>query len=294
MFDRGGLREFVAVVEKGSFTAAADALDVSTSFVSREIKRLEERLNSRLLLRSTRSVRLTEMGKIYYERAKEIHDRIESLESDMADLQDLPKGLIRITAAGIYAERFVAPALAEFMNKYPEVSIDLDTRMDVVDIVEEGYDLAVRLHGTLPDSSLISRKISKRRIIVAASPSYLIRHDEITNPDSLTQHNCLKLPNMPWRFTFPEEIRSVKVHGNMVANNGRALVKAAVRGVGIVRFADYYLEDELRRGELVVILEDYEVQDAFTWILYPGKEHLPTRVRFLIDFLAERLQRSSI
>ena len=138
MFDRGGLREFVAVVEKGSFTAAADLLDVSTSFVSREVKRLEERLNTRLLHRSTRAVRLTDTGRIYYERAREIQDRIESLESDMADLQELPKGLIRITAAGLYAERYVAPALAEFMSRYPEVSIELNTRMNVVDIIEEG------------------------------------------------------------------------------------------------------------------------------------------------------------
>ena len=293
MFDRGGLREFVAVVENGSFTAAADLLDVSTSFVSREVKRLEERLNTRLLHRTTRAVRLTDMGRIYYERAREIDDRIESLESDMADLQELPKGLIRLTAAGIYAERYVAPAVAEFMVKYPDVAIELDTRMDIVDILDEGYDLAIRLHGRLPDSSLIARKVAKRRVMVCASPAYLGRRGRPENPDELSSHNCLKLPHMPWRFAYPDEIRTVKVSSNWMSDNGRALVKAAVRGIGLVRLADYYMEDELRRGEIEVVLERYEVQDVFTWIIYPEREHLPTRVRFLIDFLTERLKRDS-
>ena len=291
MFERGGLREFIAVVEQGSFTAAADLLDVSTSFVSREVKRLEERMNTRLLYRTTRSVQLTDMGRIYYERAREIHDRIATLESEMADLQDLPKGLIRLTAAGIYAERYVAPAVAEFMAKYPEVSIEFDTRMDVVDIIEEGYDLAVRLHGTLPDSSLVARKIAQRRIMVCASPAYLARNGRPKNPDELSSHNTLRLPHMPWRFAYPNEIRTVKVHGNWVSDNGRSLVKVAVRGIGLIRLTDYYMEDELRRGELEVILENYEVQDTFTWIIYPERKHLPTRVRFLIDFLVERLKR---
>lgn len=291
MFDRGGLREFVAVVEQGSFTAAADLLDVSTSFVSREVKRLEERLSTRLLHRSTRAVRLTDTGRIYYERAREIQDRIESLESDMADLQELPKGLIRITAAGLYAERYVAPALAEFMARYSEVSIELNTRMDVMDIIEEGYDLAVRLHGALPDSSLIATKVAKRRMIVCASPAYLGRCGHPKTPEELGSHNCLRLTSMPWRFTWPDGTRNMKVSGNLQCDNGRALVTAAVRGIGLVRFSDYYVEDELRRGELEVVLENYEVQDTFTWIIYPEREHMPTRVRFLIDFLTERLKR---
>jgi DNA-binding transcriptional LysR family regulator len=293
MFDRGGLREFVAVVEKGSFTAAADLLDVSTSFVSREVKRLEERLNTRLLHRSTRAVRLTDTGRIYYERAREIQDRIESLESDMADLQELPKGLIRITAAGLYAERYVAPALAEFMARYPEVSIELNTHMDVVDIIEGGYDLAVRLHGALPDSSLIAIKIAQRRMVVCASPAYFARCGHPKTPEELSAHNCLRIPNMPWRFSWPDETRDMKVSGSLQCDNGKALVVAAVRGIGLIRFSDYYVEDEVRHGELEIVLEQYEVQDTFTWIIYPEREHMPTRVRFLIDFLSERLKRAA-
>ena len=288
MIDKGGLREFIAVVETGGFTAAAATLDVSTSFVSRQVKRLEDRLDTRLLHRTTRAVRLTEMGRVYYERSREILDRLEALESDMADLQERPKGLVRITAPGLYAQRYVAPALAEFTAKYPEVSIELDTRMGLVDIVAEGYDIAVRM-SALADSSLIARKLANRRMVVCASPAYLAEHGEPRQPDDLRKHNCLTLLEMHWRFAYPNEICIVKVRGNWHSDNGRALVAAAVQGIGIVRFASYYVDEELANGDLVPVLENYEVQDAATWIIYADRHHLPTRVRFLIDFLAERL-----
>ena len=288
MIDQGGVREFLAVVEHGGFTAAATSLDVSTSFVSRQVKRLEDRLDTRLLHRTTRAVRLTEMGRVYYERSREILDRLETLESDMADLQERPKGLVRITAPGLYAQRYVAPALAEFTATYPEVSIELDTRMGLVDIVAEGYDIAVRM-SALADSSLIARKVAKRRIVVCASPAYLAEHGEPREPDDLRKHNCLTLLDMSWRFACPNEIRVVKVRGSWHSDNGRALVAAAIQGTGLVRIATYYVDEELARGELVPVLKDYEVQDAATWIIYPARHHLPTRVRFLIDFLAERL-----
>jgi len=291
MTDQSGLREFVAVVEHGSFTAAADALNVSTSFVSREIKRLEERLNARLLQRTTRKSQLTDMGRIYYARGLEIRNMMDALESEMADLQERVKGLVRITAPGLYADRYVAPALAEFTDKYPEVSIELDTGMEVVDIVGEGYDLAVRM-SALEDSSLIARKIAPRRLMVSASPAYLIRHGRPKEPEELRSHNCLTFPDMPWRFRYPDGVRSVRVQGTWRSDNGRALVAAAERGLGLIRMTDYYMAAQLRQGELQLVLEDYEVQDAATWIIYPARDHLPTRVRFLIDFLAERLKRS--
>ena len=292
MSNQAGLREFVAVVEHGGFTASAGVLGVSTSFVSRQVKRLEERLNARLLHRTTRAVRLTDMGRIYYERSREILDRLDALEQDMADLQQQPKGLVRITAAGVYAERFVAPALAEFVVTYPEVSVDLDTSMRVVDIVAEGYDLAVRM-SALADSSLVARRVAARRLMVCASPTYLAQHGRPKTPDALRTHNCLTLPHMSWRFAYPDGVRSVSVRGRWRSDNGRALVAAALRGLGVVRLTDYYVDVELARGELEVLLEDYEVQDAATWIVYPERQHLPTRVRFLVDFLAERLRVST-
>ena len=284
-----GLKEFVAVVESGGFSAAANALGVSTSFVSRQVKRLENRLDTRLLHRTTRTVRLTDMGRIFYERSREILDNLATLESEMADLQERPKGRVRITAAGFYAERYVAPVLVEFTDRYPEVTIDLDTRMQLVDIVAEGYDLAIRMSSPA-DSSLVARKVASRRIIVCASPAYLKQYGRPKEPDELRRHNCLTLPDMHWRFAYPNSIRTVKIRGRLMSDNGRSLVAAAVRGNGVVRFADYYMRKELSCGELEPILEEFEVKDAATWIVFPDRHHLPTRVRFLIDFLVERLR----
>ncbi|MFT6100527.1 MAG: DNA-binding transcriptional LysR family regulator [Arenicella sp.] len=291
MADQSGLREFMAVVEHGSFTAASDALHVSTSFVSREVKRLEERLNTRLLHRTTRSLQLTDMGETYHARGLEISNLLDALESDMADLQDRPKGNIRITAPGLYAERYVAPALAEFTIKYPEVSIELNTSMSIVDIVDTGFDIAVRM-AALQDSSLIARKIAPRRVMVCASPGYLNLHGHPQTPDDLRKHNCLCFADMPWRFQNADEIQTVKAEGTWRCDNGIALVEAAKRGMGIIRMTDYYMVDSLKQGELVPVLEEYEVKDAATWIVFPTKEQMPTRVRILIDFLAERLKQA--
>ena len=288
--EQQGLHEFIAVVEQGSFTAAARALDVSTSFVSRQVGRLEHRLGARLMNRTTRSHTLTELGQTYYQRSREILDELQRLESDMADLQEKPKGLVKVTAPGLYAERFVAPAIGEFMQRYPDVSVELNTTMQTVDIVAEGYDLAVRM-SALDDSSLIARKVMDRRVSVAGSPEYFARHGRPGTPDELRRHNCLLLGSMEWRFAWPDSIRSVRVRGNWTSDNGTALTAAAVKGIGLARLAHYYFDDAVERGELELVLEDYEPKDSATWLIYPNRQYLPTRVRFLVDFLAERLQR---
>ena len=288
MSGQEGLLEFVHVVEQGGFTAAARQLSVSTSFVSRQVTRLEDRLDVRLLQRTTRTVRLTEMGKVYYERSREILDQFEALDSEMADLQEKPKGLVRITAAGEYAECYVAPLVAEFVAKYPEVSVDLESSMQMVDIVDEGFDIAIRM-SALSDSSLIARKVEQRRIMVCASPDYLKEHGRPKTPEDLRTHNCLLFPDMPWRFKYPDRIQEVKVRGSWSSNNGRVLVAAARQGIGLVRFSEYYLEELINAGELEIILQEYEVDDAATWIIYPNRRHVPTRVRYLVEFLLEEL-----
>lgn len=288
MIGNEGLREFVSVVEHGGFTSAAKALNISTSFVSRQVTQLEKRLEIRLLQRTTRTVRLTEMGKVYYERSREILDQLEALDSEMSDLQEKPKGLVRITAAGEYAERYVAPAVAKFVTKYPDVSIELEATMQVKDIIEEGFDIAVRA-SALTDSSLVARKIESRRIMICASPSYLNRYGRPKKPEDLRSHNCLLFPDMAWRFKYPDRIQEVKVRGNWNSNNGRVLVAAAREGHGLIRFSEYYVKEYIQSGELEVVLEDFEVDDVATWIIYPNRLHLPTRVRYLVEFLLEEL-----
>ncbi len=288
MIGQEGIQEFVAVVEQGGFTAAARQLHVSTSFVSRQVTRLEDRLDVRLLHRTTRKVHLTDMGQVYYERSREILDQLKSLESEMADLQEKPKGLVRITAGGKYAERFVAPVVAEFVTKYPEVSVDLDVTMRVVDIVEEGFDIAIRM-SALSDSSLIARKVEPRRMMVCASPSYLKEHGRPKTPEDLRTHNCLVFPEMHWRFKYSDRIQEIKIRGSWTSSNGRVLVAAAKQGIGLVRFSEYYFDESLQTGELEIVLQDYEVDDAATWVIYPNRRHLPTRVRYLVEFLLDEL-----
>lgn len=288
-----GVREFVSVVEHGGFTAAARQLNVSTSFVSRQVNQLEDRLDIRLLQRTTRTVHLTEMGKLYYERCRSILDQLEALDSEMADLQEKPMGLIRITAAGEYAENFVAPAVAKFVSQYPGVSVELESSMQVVDIIEEGFDIAIRM-SALTDSSFIARKVEDRNIPVAANPAYLDKIGYPKTPDDLHSHNCLVFPGMAWRFKYPDRIQEVKVRGTWTSNNGRVLVEAARQGHGLVRLSEYYLATLIKTGELVTVLDDYMVDDAATWIIYPNRLHLPTRVRYLVEFLLEELPGKTI
>jgi DNA-binding transcriptional LysR family regulator len=161
--------------------------------------------------------------------------------------------------------------------------------MHIVDLVAEGLDRAVRMSAPA-DSSLVARKVAARRRIVCASPEYLSRRGTPARPEDLRKHNCLNINDMQWRFAFPDAIRSIRVRGSFNSDNGRTLVAAAVRGIGMVRITDYYVRNEISRGELRPVLEDFEVSDTATWIAYPDRHHLPTRVRLLIDFLADRLQ----
>ncbi len=284
-----GVSEFLAVVEHGGFTAASIWLGASKSHVSRQVTRLEARLGVRLLARTTRRVSLTDMGRLYYERCRRAMDDLDAAEADLADLQARPKGKIRLTAPGIYAERFLAPALAKFVTEHPEVEIELDTQMATVDLIAHGYDLAVRM-SNLEDSSLVARKVAPRRILVCGAPEYLERSGRPPTPEALAGHNCLRLGDMAWRFADDDQIREVRVRGSWRSDNGTALVAAACAGVGLIRLTDYYVAGELARGELEAVLENYEVDDAATWIIYPNRLHLPTRVRLLIDYLVDALR----
>lgn len=284
-----GITEFLSVVEQGGFTAAADVLGVSKSHVSRQVTRLEAHFGTRLLARTTRQVALTDIGRVYYERCRAAMDDLDGAEAELADLQSRPAGRVRLTAPGIYAERFVTPALLAFSRQYPEVSIELDTQMTTVDIIKDGYDLAVRM-SNLDDSSLVARRVEPRRIVVCAAPGYLDSRGRPDSPEALSTHNCLRLGGMAWRFAWGDQVREVRVRGSWTSDNGRTLAAAAREGIGLIRLTDYYVQAEIECGELEVVLEPYEVQDAATWILFPERRHLPSRVRLLIDFLAQALR----
>ncbi|MEM8504394.1 MAG: LysR family transcriptional regulator [Cyanobacteria bacterium P01_D01_bin.1] len=284
-----GISEFVTVVDVGSFSAAAKRLGVSTSYVSRSVADLEARLGIRLLARSTRKVRLTDAGAEYYRRCADLIAGIEEANQIVVGETAEVVGRIRVAAAGAFAERYVASALADFARQHPQVQIEMDFNTRNIDLIEEGFDFAIR-YGVLEDSSLIARKLASRALVACASPNYLQHHGIPADPEELKDHACLRSNRGRWRFNYPDGPRDIRISGPWTSNNGPALAAAAIRGLGIVYTPQVNLQDELAAGLLVPILQDFWDRDRATWIVYPSRRHLPLRVRRAIDFLMAHFQ----
>lgn len=284
-----GLSEFCAVVDEGGFTRAAERLGVSASYVSRRVSDLEVRLGVKLLNRTTRQVNLTDLGQRYHEQATAILGDIATLEADMAEQQNLVKGRIRVAAGGRFGETHVAKALAAFAGLHPDVEIELMVSDRRVDIAAERFDLAVR-HGMPDDPDLVVRRIAQRRMIVAAAPGYLDAHGVPNRPDDLREHTCLLAPGQVWRFAQDGKIFAVEANGRWTSNNGRALAIACAQKLGIVRLAETYLTNGIDAGEIIPILEPYEIPPQETVLAFPSRDHLPYRVRTLIAHLSEALR----
>ena len=287
-----GLLEFTAVVDQGGFTAAADVLGVSASYVSRRVSALEERLGVRLLHRTTRSVNVTEIGALYHERALMILSDVDALENDIADQQQLAVGAIRISAGGVFADRFLAPALAQFAARYPRIRIHLDIVDRRVDLVREGFDLAIR-HGAPGDPDLIARRLATRRMQVYGSPDYLDRAGRPQTPQDLKDFECITHSLMPWRFQAKGgEPFELKVESRWSSNSGTALAEAAAVGLGLTHLANTYTDDLIGSGKLEAVLCDYELPPSATHVVYPSRQRLPYRMRLLIDFLVAHFDRN--
>lgn len=285
-----GIDTFVAVVETSSFSKAALQLEVSKAHVSRQISRLEERLGTRLLNRTTRQVVLTRSGQGFYQRCRDLMAGLEDAEQAVMDMQESPRGLIKFTAAGLFGEKYVTDAAIAFMRQYPEVQMELDFSSRVIDLIHEGYDLAIRA-GVLRDSSLVARRIATRRLVTAASPGYFATRACPQTLGDLKKHNCLvgSLPTWHYRDTNGQHI-DLRVYGNWHSNNGHALLNAALQDVGIVQLPEFYVQPYLSSGELVETLSAFEPTDNGIWVVYPANRHLSTKVRLFIDFLVEWFQ----
>lgn len=279
-----GISEFVAVVDAGSFSAAAKRLGVSTSYVSRRVADLEARLGIRLLARSTRQVRMTDAGIEYYRRCTDLTAGLEEANQVVAGEIAEVVGRIRVAAAGAFAEQYVAPALAEFATHHPKVQIEISFNSRIINLIDEGFDFAIR-YAVLEDSSLIARKLTDRTLMACASPDYLKRRGIPTVPEDLRDHDCLCSNSDRWRFSYPEGHQVIRVSGPWISNNGVALVAAAMQNLGIIYLPRVNLDHALEVGQLVPILEDFWDRDRATWIVYPSRRHLPLRVRQVIDFL---------
>lgn len=288
MFNWEGLCEFVAVVEVDSFTAAAKQLGISTAQVSRQVSALETRLAAKLLYRTTRRVSVTEVGNIYYQHCRQVLDGLDEAERAITNLQSTPTGKLKITAPVTYGERTIAPLVNSFVAKYPGLEVRLHLTNQTLDLIDEGYDLAIRL-GKLDDSTMMAKRLASRTQYVCASPDYLSTHGVPHLLSELEQHNCLQGTLDYWRFQENGNARNIKVKGNIRCNSGRALVNAALKGIGIVQLPDYYVSLSIEHGQLASLLEHLREPDEGVWALYPHNRHLSPKVRMLIDYLGEEL-----
>ena len=285
------LQAFVTVVEAGSFTAAAERLDIAKSAISRRVSALEERLGVQLLRRTTRSLNLTDTGQSFYEHSARILADLEEAESAVAQEHGELRGNLRVALPLSFGIRHMCEPIAEFSRRHPRVTFDLDLNDRRIDLITEGVDLAVRI-GRLADSTLIARKLFEARTVVCASPAYLDRRGTPSTPEELADHDCLVYSNLadPGRWVCMDREgrkRSVDVHVAMTVSSGDFISAASAGGLGIAVQPTFIAGDAISRGELVPLLTDFDWPTTPAWAIYPPTRHLSYRVREFIDFLIE-------
>ena len=290
------IRVFAQVAESGSFSAAADRLGLSATATSRHVAELEAHLHTRLLNRTTRRVSLTESGRAFYERSVQLLADLDEAEQEASRAAVVPRGTIKLTTSVNFGVRHVAPAIAAFLAAHAEVRFDVSLSDRVVDLVEEGFDLAIRI-GAPGSDNVVARKLGETRLVPCASPAYLAAHGAPQVPEELARHNCFTYeyvsPRNVWRFRdLCGSESSVRVSGNLHSNNGDLLAEAAARGAGIVFEPAFIVGPEVRAGRLVPLLQDFEPQATPIYAVYPSRKHLSAKVRLFVDFLVERFSQA--
>jgi DNA-binding transcriptional LysR family regulator len=285
-----GLAVFAKVVELESFSKAAESLGLSKSAVSKQIAGLEERLGARLLNRTTRRLSVTNAGARLFERCQTIVAEIEAAELEAGHLHSRPAGVLRVTAGMSLGHLHLAPALSGFLENYPELDVELALNDRIVDLIDEGYDLALRI-GDLETSSMIQRRLSDIRLVTVASPEYLDRHGEPKHPSELVNHACISYSYVwaggAWRFKIPDRSHRVRITPRIQVNNGDAMARMAEAGTGITQLPTFLLHDGLRDGKLKPILSGFEPPPLGLYAIYPQSRGLSVKVRVFIDFLAK-------
>ncbi|MFT5879063.1 MAG: DNA-binding transcriptional LysR family regulator [Moritella sp.] len=283
-----GISEFVHVAETESFTQAAKKLAISTAQVSRQISALEKRLNIKLFYRTTRKVSLTQEGQVFYQHCRGVLDGLDEAERAITNLQSRPQGKVKLSAPVTYGEQQILPLVNDFVLQYTDVEVSADLSNQQVDLVEGGYDLAIRL-GKLSDSTLMAKKLGNRTNYVCASPIYLEKYGIPHSLSELSKHNCLLGTLDYWHFKEAGREKHIRVTGNLRYNSGFGLTDAALKSHGIVQLPDYYVQEHLDKGALVTVLDNYREADEGIWAVYPHNRHLSPKIRLLVDFLAEKL-----
>lgn len=286
------IKVFTTVAECGSFVAASDALGLSKAAVSRYVSDLERRLGARLMHRTTRKLSLTPEGEIFLARCRVILESIEESEEEISSRGLNASGTLRVTAPVSFGIRHLAPLWSDFLKAYPEVKVDLELSDRVVNLVEEGFDLAIRI-GQLNDSTLVCRQLTSTRLVLCASPDYLKRHGTPNHPAELTEHETFSYSLLStghtWKFDGPEGRVDVRVSPRMTSNNGDTGVEVCIRGGGIHLWPSFLVEEQLRKGELVEILPAFKASIFGVYAVYPSKKYVSPKVRALVDFLLHKL-----
>jgi len=287
------MRTFAAVVEAGSFVRAVEATGFSKPAVSRQVAELEKHLGVRLLHRTTRRLSLTDEGRTYYQRCKEILQAVEEAGAEVGDAALKARGRLRIGAPQTFGALHLAPLWGRFAADNPLVSLDIVLSDRVVDLVEEGYDLVVRI-GRLDDSDLVSRPLARSRMVLCASPDYVARCGNPVHPEELARHDTIAYSywssGNEWRFAGPAGPVTVRVRSRIHANNGDTCRAAALEGYGVILQPDFLIHDDLRNGRLVELMPAYHGPELGIHALYPTRKQLPLKVRRLLDFLVDALR----
>ncbi|MGK5072263.1 LysR family transcriptional regulator [Janthinobacterium sp. ZB1P44] len=283
---------FVAVVDAGSFTAAAEAFQISPVMVGKHIKYLEERLGARLLARTTRRQSLTEIGQQYAEQCRQILASIHAAERGAEAMRAAPRGKLKITAPVSFGSECIAPLMADYLDAYPEVSLELNLNDRMVDLVEEGFDAAIRI-GALEDSGMVARPLRPYAMVICAAPAYLARHGTPRTPDDLARHECVDFMqwsrHMRWRLSGKEARHDgVTAESRFRSNNGQALRMAALHGFGIVMQAEILMAGDIAAGRLVPLLADYVPAPRPMHLVYARDRQPTPKLTTFIDFLLER------
>ena len=287
------IASFASAARHASFARAARELGLSPSAVAKNVARLEAQLGMRLFHRTTRQVTLSQDGEDIYSRCQRILEDVELLEGAAADARSGPRGTLRIDMPVTYGRQVIQPVLIELMARHPALKIDARFSDQVVDIIKEGLDAAVRI-GPLADSSLVGRMFDQQFVWTYASPTYLKRHGKPGSPDELSKHSCLlfRFPSSgrdrPWQFRAGKRDFSLTPESGVRLGEGEALVQAAAAGLGIIQAPTYLAEQEVKRGKLIEILENYRPPPLPISLVYPSHRHVPLRVRTLADALAGR------
>lgn len=294
MDDLNDIAVFVAVVDAGSFTRAAERLNLSRPVVSKYVSRLEDHLGVRLLNRTTRRLSLTEAGRIFHARSRRGLDDIAEAQAEISRLQEHPRGVLRINVPMSFGIQHIAPLLPAFMQQYPDVRVEMDLNDRKLDVIDEGFDVSVRI-GDLPDSSLIARRLAPCRHVIVAAPAYVEARGMPRKPEELRTHDIisysLQQSAQNWHFLNPAgQAVQVPADGRLQVNNSLALREALLGGLGIARTPTFLVGDDLRQGRLTRLLADHQSPEVSVFVVYPQRRHLSPKVRAFADFLADRIQ----